>query len=192
MNQENPSDEELSPLLEHFTERLNRVFSYFFCILEFEEDPDLQNEPSNSSRAWRLQTIHNACLDMTLLALRDLDDIFAPRSAGARFSDLRASDLGYSSSGRFLTTTERKQTNELVAHTTINGAVTRRKYWDIWEMTSKGVLQSIAMLEWIEARFGPSYFLTYTASLVSRTNTTKIHEHMAAEAFTRSKEKKRA
>ena len=76
----NSADAKLAPLLEHFGERQNRVFAYFYCESEFGGDEDLRADSIHNDRAWTLQIIENACIHETLIALRDLDDFFAPRT----------------------------------------------------------------------------------------------------------------
>lgn len=119
------TDERLSPLMEYFGERLNRAFAYFLCVLEFEDDEDLHANPTYNSRAWSLQTIKNACMDSTLIALRDLDDFFTEREPAKRKphngDDIRALNFGYKGSHAFLTQTERERINKLIAHTTTVG-----------------------------------------------------------------------
>lgn len=73
------ADERLAPLMEYFGDRVNRAFAYFLCVLEFEDDEDLHADPTNNARAWSLQTIKNACMHTTLIALRDLDDFLSTR-----------------------------------------------------------------------------------------------------------------
>jgi hypothetical protein len=79
MPDEAARDDELFPLLEYFAEKLNLVFSHFFCTLEFEQDEDLCGDVAKNARTWSLKTIQNACLHTTLIALRDLDDFLTPR-----------------------------------------------------------------------------------------------------------------
>jgi hypothetical protein len=74
------TDSELAPLLEHFGERSNRVFAYFFCALEYDSDDDMRADSVHNDRAWMLQIIENACIHETLIALRDLDDFFSHES----------------------------------------------------------------------------------------------------------------
>ena len=62
---DNESDVLLGSLLEYFGDRLNRIFAYYFCVLEFEADSAMQGDPITSSRAWALQAIKNACYHET-------------------------------------------------------------------------------------------------------------------------------
>ena len=184
---EDMTDAKLAPLMEHFGERLNRVFAYFFWVLEFWEDSDLHDDPAKNPRAWRLKSIHNACLDTSLIALRDLDDYLVPRSAKTKPDDLRASDFGYKESHTFLTLSEREKINKLIAHTTTAGAVTQDFHWDMLELVTKGVSQNLFFLKWAEKKYGVRYFHLYTATFLIRSQTESSLALMTKEA-----EKRRA
>ena len=106
-------DEKYAPQLEYFSDRSNLLFSYHFFILEFREDEDLNGDLSTNDRTWMLQTMKNACLHTTLMALRDLDEFFNPEKAYN--TDLRAADFGLDESRQFLTATEREQINPVVS-----------------------------------------------------------------------------
>jgi len=189
MNDAGQKDEELSPKLEYFAERLNLVFSYFFCSLEFEHDEDLLAEPGKNDRAWALQTIQNACLHTTLIALRDWDDFFTPRNGRSESDDIKASDFGLDKNFSFLTKRERQANNKRIAHTTLQGVQEQKSRWDIFELASKGVSQSLEFLKWIEISYPLPHFLLYTAALVSRTKTKAIFESVAREVSKRRKDK---
>lgn len=167
------NDEKLAREMEYLGERLNRVFSYFFFQFEFESDDDLRSDPSGNPRSWRLETIENACLDTTLLALRDLDDFFRAKT---KPDDLRASDFGYSGGHSFLTTTEREAINKRVAHTTTVGSASPGFRWDILELETKGISQVLEFLRWVESQYDMRYFLLRTAALPIRTHTEGFHE----------------
>lgn len=160
------ADTRLGSLMEYFGERLNRTFAYFVCVLEFEDDEDLHADPSNNARAWRLQTIKNACMGTTLIALRDLDDFLSSRKKHGQ-DDIRASDFGYEGSHTFLTP-ERDMISKLIAHTTTVGAASQGFRWDILELAVKGVSQCLEFLSWIENEYGLAHFNLYTAAYVIR------------------------
>lgn len=181
-------DDKLAPLLEHFAERLNLVFSYFFCTLEFEGDDDFTGEPGKNDRTWALQTIQNACLHTTLIALRDLDDFFT-LSTGRR-DDLKASAFDYPHSLSFITVSERAAISKNIAHSTISGATSRIFRWDVFELATKCVKQSMEFLEWIEDHFGIRFFLTYTAALVCHRKTQAIYDYVAKAVESRKEQKK--
>jgi hypothetical protein len=164
-------DAKLAPLMEHFAERLNRVFAYFWCALEFEHDEDLRAEPTHNHRAWTLQTIENACIDSTLMGLRDLDDFFTPRPPGPRTDDLKACDFGYTGRHSFLTQSERRKINKIIAHTTTVGAASRGYRWDVLELASKGISQAWMFLQWVEKEYGIPHVMLYTAALAIRKRT---------------------
>ena len=176
------TDAKLAPLMEHFGERLNRVFAYFACALEFEGDEDLGTDPMHNARAWMLQTIENACIDTTLIALRDLDDFLIRRTQNTKPDDLRASDFGYNGSHAFLTQSEREKINKLVAHTTTVGAANQGFRWDILELATKGVSQSLEFLKWVEKEYGLAHFNLYTAACFIRTRVDSQFAHITREA----------
>lgn len=179
MNDNNSEDEALSNLVAYFAERLNLVFAYFYCIVEFEHDEDFTAKPSESGRAWALQTIRAACLHTTLIALRDLDDVLSPRTDRSKPDDLKISDLGYPTGLSFLTATERHRINKEIAHSTLPGAARRLNPWDIFELATKGIRQSLQFFEWAERKFAAEHFLTWSAALVCRTRTQKTYDYFA-------------
>jgi hypothetical protein len=185
MGDELEQDRKLAPLIEHFQERSNLVFSYFFCSLEFEGDEDLNGDPAKNDRTWALETIQNACLHTTLIALRDLDDFFTPRAATTKPDDIKASDFGMAQSLSFLSQSERSAINKHVAHTTIAGAHGCGFRWDILELTTKAISQCLSFLEWVEKNHA-RHFLVYTAALVCRGKTRAIHKWIT-EAVRRRK-----
>ena len=176
------TDARLAPLMEHFSERLNRAFAYFFCALEFDGDEDLRADPTHNARAWSLQTIENACIDTALFALRDLDDFLTTRTTHTEPDDIRASDFGYKGSHRFLTPSEREKINKLVAHTTTVGAASQGFRWDVLELATKGVSQCMEFLKWVEKEYGLAHFNLYTAALVIRNRSESQLAFICSEA----------
>jgi hypothetical protein len=177
------TDARLAPLMEYFGERVNRVFAYFLCALEFDGDKDLRADPAHNTRAWSLQTIENACMDTTLIALRDLDDFLTTRT---RPDDIRASDFNYPGSHTFLTQSERDNINKLIAHTTTAGVASQGFRWDILELASKGISQSMVFLRWVEKEYGLVHFNLYTAAIAIRTRTESQFEFISGEAKKRN------
>ena len=53
-DQAGQTDERLSPLLEHFCERVTRLFNWHYFILMFEDDEDMRGNPSSNPRTWAL------------------------------------------------------------------------------------------------------------------------------------------
>jgi hypothetical protein len=149
------NEEEAFAVVEHFASRLFLVFSSFFFLVEFKRDQNLMAEPGMSWRGlFILPTIHDACLNTTLLAIRDLDDFFSPRAHGSRKDDLKASDLGLEENLQFLLKSERDRINKLIMHSTkvaVSGDQNRQ--WDIGELTSKCVAQSLRFLKWVEKNY---------------------------------------
>ncbi len=190
MNDDLDRDRELAPLLEHFHERLNLLFSYFFCTLEFEGDDDLHSDPAKNDRAWALQTIQNACLP-TLIALRDLDDFLTPRTPRTEPDDIRASDFGMSQSLSFLSASECTDINKHIAHTTVPGAHGHGYRWDIFELATKAVRQSMEFLEWVQKHLA-RHFLVYTAAIACRGKTQAIYKWVAEAVRQRKHETRNA
>ena len=179
MSEELAQDRELAPRIAHFQQRTNLLFSYFFCVHEFEGDQDLGGDPASNDRTWALQTIQNACLHTTLTALRDLDDFFTPRTPTTNPDDIRASDFGPVRSLSFLSQTERTGINKQIAHTTTTGATARKYRWDLQELTTKAVAQCLTFLEWLEANHS-HHFLVLTAAATCRAKITTIHNWLTA------------
>ena len=167
------ADSQLCVQLECFADRLNLVFSVFFCHFEFENlGENLNNR--NLDRSWVQRTTYNACLHTSLVALRDLDDFFKPRDKRTRKDDLRASDFGCPCVRSFLTDTEREAINKGIAHITTFGAGNPNARWDVWELTVKAVSQATAFLKWVETQSLSSNFYLYTAALNCRGTSNKI------------------
>lgn len=180
MSDKSHDDESVSAQLEYFAERLNLVFSYFFCTMEFTDDSDFTGESGNRDRTLALQTIRNACLNATLIALRDLDDFLSPRTRHSKADDLKASDFGYATSAGFLAESERNAINKNIAHTTLPGVSGAGIRWDIFELATKGIRQATQFLEWAEKRFG-KHFLSWSAALFSRRRTQEIYDYIAKQ-----------
>lgn len=185
MNDESPDelDKKVAPHLEYFSDRSNLLFSYHFCTLEFQNDEDFEADVSENDRAWMLRTIQNACLHTSLIALRDLDDFFTPRTKSTRKDDLRASDFGMETSLRFLLENERTWINKLIAHTTQHGAGKAGYPWDILELISKAVAQCDAFLKWIEDHYSLEHFNTWTAAVAIRAKTKAILQAIQEESI---------
>lgn len=173
---------ELVAHLEYFSDRLLRVFSHFFFRVEFQKDKDLHRQPSiNNSRALMLHVMGEACLNESLMALRDLNDFLIPRECPSRKKskakpdDLLASDFGYMENKTFLTDSERKAINQLIAHTTKHGPANCQYQWDVWELVSKCISACSSFLQWIEQRYR-ARFLLFTAALNCRSTTQKIFD----------------
>ncbi len=96
-----------------------------------------------SDQTIAIVTIKNACVESTLISVRDIDDFFRPRSANSRDSDLRSTDFdGYQSPGPFLSNPERDSINQWVAHLT---------YQPVWTGTT-GIAPESAQT-WDTAQF---------------------------------------
>ena len=172
-------DDAVINLVGYFAERVNLVFSYFYCVIMFGDDEDFTANPFDNARAWGLQTIRDACLHTTLIALRDLDDVMSSRTAGTRDDDLRISDFGYSKRLTFLTKSERERINKEVAHATLPGSEPTKRPWDIFELATKGVCQSLTFMEWVQQHFAPSHSEASLKTIYLRTRIKKTQEYFA-------------
>ena len=172
-------DDALTNLLGYFAERVNLVFAYFYCVIMFEDDEDLTANPFDNGRAWGLQTIRDACLHTTLIALRDLDDVMSPRTPDTRGDDLRISDFGYSKRLSFLTKSERDQINKEIAHATVPGSGPTKRRWDIFELVTKGIRQSLTFMEWVQQHFASTHPEASFSTIYFRTRTEKTYEYFA-------------
>jgi len=138
----------------------------------------------NDPDAVMTYVIQSACLNDTLMAIRDIDDFLLPRShpdrknRRARDTDLLASDFGYCSNKSFLDETLRNSINQLIAHTTTHGPRVYEKEWDIWKLTTQCLQGCWAFLEWLEQEAMETDFHLYTAALTCRTFSTKIYNEI--------------
>ena len=183
MSHEFHNDESVLVHLEYFADRLNLVFSYFFCTLEFRDDEDFVGEPGKSDRTWALKTIQNACLHTTLIALRDLDDFLRPRTLHSEADDLKASDFGFPNPASFLATSEREAINKNIVHSTLRGVDAVGFRWDVFELATKGIRQAMQFLEWAEKHFGSekNYAVTRINAYVCRRKTQEIYDYIRKE-----------
>ena len=167
-------DKKIAPYLEYFAGRSNLMFSYHFCVLEFKDDEDFRRDASEGDRIWMLKTIQNACLHTSLMALRDLEDFFTPRTRSSKPDDLKASDFGMDDALGFLAEEERKWINKLVAHTTQHGAAKVGYSWDLLELISKAVAQCDAFLEWMKENYSLEHLDTWIAAAGTQAKTKAI------------------
>jgi len=95
--------------------RLQRGFSLYLWITRIH--PMLAQHPQFPNEKPAIMCIKNACVETTLMSIRDIDDLFKPR--GNRDSDVRASDFfGFKSPGPILSPDERDSINQWIAHLT--------------------------------------------------------------------------
>jgi len=175
-------DKKDAPHLEYFAERSNLLFSYHFCVLEFRDDEDCRREASENDRTWMLKTIQSACLHTSLIALRDLEDFFTPRTSGSKPDDLKASDFGMEDKLGFLTSDERQLINKLIAHTTKLGAAAVGHRWDLLELISKAVSQCDQFLDWVKENYSSEHFHIWTAAVATQAKTKVILKAIQAAA----------
>jgi hypothetical protein len=177
------NDDSVSVRLEYFADRLNLVFSYFLCTLEFRDDKDFAGAPGKRDRTWALKTIQNACLHTTLIALRDLDDFLGPRTRYSRPDDLKACDFGFPHLASFLTKSEREAIDKNIVHSTLPGVGAVGFRWDVFELATKGIRQAMQFLEWAEKHFGSekNYAVTRINAYVCRRKTQEIYDYIRKE-----------
>lgn len=137
------------------------VFSLPFFFCEFHTELPLLKEPGIDPRGvFRLQTIRIACLCTTLMALRDLEDVLAPKEG--RKDDLKANTLGYPGCF-FLSSEERKIINKVVMHSTAFGVNSEGRLsldgtavLDVQELVWKGIAQGRGFLKWVMDNYSPA------------------------------------
>ena len=177
-------DLRMAPHLEYLGDRMNLLFAYHFCVVEFEGDERLDEDVAECDRAWMLKTIQNACLHTSLIALRDIDDFFSPKKS--KPDDLRALDYGMTGSRQFLAVDERNSINTLIAHTTTHGASKVGYRWDILELTSKAVAQCDTFLQWIMDYYSLEHFNIWTAAATIQAKTKAVLKWVQGEARRRN------
>jgi hypothetical protein len=161
-------NDKTSAIVEHLGCRLHLVFSYFFFSVEFKKDKKFIEEFLKACvptmRGLGIITIQAACLNTTLMAIRDLDEFFQSRTGGTRLDDLRASDLGYDEGLAFLTKTERGRINKIIMHSTVGALEDTEASWDIGELTSKCISQSVHFLNWVKTNYSDNHAKTREAA----------------------------
>ena len=170
-------DDALNELVAYFAERVYLVFAFFYCVIIFEDEEDLEANPWENGRAWGLRTIRCACLHTTLIALRDLNDVMSPRTKNTKDDDLRLSDFGYAKHLSFLTKTERDRINKEIAHTTLPISDPSKRRWDIFELATKGIRQSLTFMEWVQHHFATTHPMASLMTMCFRTRTEKTYEY---------------
>jgi hypothetical protein len=100
-----PTEEDKTRAVDSVINRANQAFALYLWVRTVR--PMLATHPKFQDGYFEIQTVKNACIQSTLICIRDLDDFFATDKERWE-SDVRASDfLGYESPGRFLTDEER-------------------------------------------------------------------------------------
>ena len=138
-----PSEENKRRAVDLFINRLEQAFAFYFWAKYVQ--PML---PKHSDLKHSIEVVQNACVQSTLICIRDLDDFFA--TTNKRFeNDLRAQDFfGYKSLGSFLTDEERNNIHWRIVHLTYEGIWTgttgiapdRNVDWnpkDFWAKTTR-------------------------------------------------------
>jgi len=177
MSSHSGEDDNLAELVEHFGSRLLHVFSYFFFSVEFKKDEkfleeSMKNPGPDVIQALRIGTIQTACLITTLLAIRDIHEFF--QTGKKRHDDIKASDLGYKESLEFLTADELKRINKEIMHSTINAVKNYDASWDIQELASKCVFQSLHFLNWMKTNYPSNKHLKVFAAVIKHTTLIEI------------------
>ncbi|MBK1831337.1 hypothetical protein JIN77_11410 [Verrucomicrobiaceae bacterium R5-34] len=173
--------------LEYFVDRMNLLFSYHLCILTLRDEDEFFADPSLNGRSWAFSTIRKACLNSTLIAIRDIEDflsprIISPKKKRTREDDLRASDFGFDRELNFLSKDERDSINKLVAHTTQLGAMNWQFRWDIIELVSKAFSQCSVFLEWAKTEFSNMDSDAWMLAMVAQSQSEKILKLIHSEA----------
>ena len=139
----------------HFADRLLLAFAYPLFFLEFRKHLSLLKDPGLDIRGvYILPIIRDACLCTTLIALRDIDDVLAPRSRETKPGALKACDIGYPKASWFLTSADRQFINTIIVHSTTRAAHAEGKTrLRIEEVFKKGIAQGIEFLAWIKANY---------------------------------------
>ena len=139
-------DDSVAEMIHHFGSRLFLVFSSFFFLDEFKKDKEFINkfskEPYPDIRGFSLAIIQTACLNSTLLAIRDLDDFFKPRTRDSRDDVLKASDLEYQVSLEFLTQSERKRISKIIMHSTVTAVENQAAEWTFKNLLQNALLKA--------------------------------------------------
>ena len=122
-----PKEEELIKAIPLVYSRLHRGFAMYIWITRVH--PMLRDHPDYENRRTELISIKSACVESTLISIRDLDDFFRPRTQNDWDSDMRATDyFDFKSSGAFLSQDERTSINQHIAHLT---------YQPVWEQCAE-------------------------------------------------------
>ena len=187
MSEQTFDDDTLIELVAYFAERVYLVFAYFYSVIIFEDEEDLEANPWENGRAWGLRTIQCACLHTTLIALRDLDDVMSPRTEKTKIDDLRLSDFGYPKPLSFLTKTDRRRINKEIAHTTLPVSDPTKRRWDIFELATKGVRQSLTFMEWVEQHFATTHPVASLMTMPHRSRTERTYEYFVGALKKRRK-----
>lgn len=148
-------------------------------MTEFDGDEDFTADDFDNARAWALQTIREACLHVTLIALRDLEDVLTPRTPRSKPDDFKISDLGFPHALAFLAESERNAINKRIAHSTLPGSEPVPFRWDIVELVTKGVSQSLTFLDWVVAQNGVDRFESWSSAVYCHARTKRISDHFA-------------
>jgi hypothetical protein len=152
MNSSPLDNEKAVALVHHFAGRLFLVFSYAFFKAEFKNELSLLQNPKMYGRGLRIPAIHDACVNTTLMAIRDLDEFFTPHKS--RTDDVKASDLGLGKDLKFLSKSERENINKMIMHSTTVAAYANQPIQlDVGELSSKCVSQSFYFFKWVKENY---------------------------------------
>jgi hypothetical protein len=111
-----PTEEDKKRAVDLFLNRLEQTFVFYFWAKYIQ--PMLSKHLDFKHY---IEAVQNACIQSTLICIRDLDDFFT--TADKIFeNDLRAQDfIGYKSLGSFLTEEERNKIHHWIVHLTYQG-----------------------------------------------------------------------
>jgi hypothetical protein len=114
-----PTEKDRKQAVDLLINRLNQAFAIYFWMKTVR--PMLATHSGFKNRNFEIETVQNACLQSTLMCIRDLDDFFTTKDKTWE-SDVRAKDfIGYKSTGSFLTDEERRKIHQWIVHLTYEG-----------------------------------------------------------------------
>jgi hypothetical protein len=159
-----PTDDEKLRAFDLVYNRLYRAFTLFIWIKRVH--PMLAEHPRFQEEKMPVFSIKNACVESTLMSLRDLDDFFRPRTAKDRDSDLRATDFrGFKSPGAFLSKGDRASINQHVAHLsyhpvwagTTGIAPDTLPYWNTADFVGKAARATFGFMDHLGRELAPKH-----------------------------------
>ena len=109
-----------------------------------------------------------------------LDDVLTPRTKRSEPDDFKISDLGFSHSLAFLANSERRDINKRIAHSTLPGSEPVLFRWDVFELVTKGVSQSLKFLDWVAEQKTVEQFQSWSSAMYCRARTKNIYDYFAA------------
>lgn len=147
-----PSEEDKKQAVDLFINRLEQAFALYFWAKYIRA-----LLPKNSDFEHSIEVVQNACIQSTLICIRDLDDFFTKEKKKFE-NDLRAQDfIGYKSLGSFLTKEERNNIHWRIVHLTYEGIWTgttgiapdRNLDWNPKELLGKVMCKAYHFMDYL-------------------------------------------